>query len=189
MKSKQTKENFIIRYGEELGILKWNNYISKQQFNSSEDAWVIKFGSEGKSLRKEFFTKTLGSGDKFSKISKKLFDDVAENIEGVCYYGEYEKTIDCAGGKRVLKPDFLYNNKIVEFYGDFWHANPLKYNSTDEIKMPGRKEQKAIDIWSRDKERLNLLSSAGFEYFIVWESEYKDSPELTVTKILDFLNR
>lgn len=43
-------------------------------------------------------------------------------------------------------------NVAVEFYGDFWHANPVIYKETDCILGVGVSE-----IWKRDDTRINEI--------------------------------
>jgi len=43
-------------------------------------------------------------------------------------------------------------NIAVEFYGDFWHANPLIYKENDSILGVS-----ACEIWERDKIRENEI--------------------------------
>lgn len=42
--------------------------------------------------------------------------------------------------------DFCYNKKIIEYNGDFWHANPKIYNESDVV----HKNKVAKDIWNYD---------------------------------------
>jgi len=63
------------------------------------------------------------------------------------------------------------NNKIVyEFYGDFWHGNPNKYNQDEFNKVSnisfGELYQRTID---REKE----IKSMGYQVESIWEGEYK----------------
>ena len=57
---------------------------------------------------------------------------------------------------------------VVEFFGDFWHANPLMY-FPDAVMHDGLT---AEDIWERDFKRINLISKTMNPrfLFIVWES-------------------
>ena len=140
-KSKNTVKTFMGRYGEVEGLQKWDEYIQKLKFRNTLEAWQIKFGvDEGKVLWDEFMLTTLGKGNTFSKISEKLFDDIVLTFdkEEKYYYGMNEIIIPCEN--RRFKPDFVCGHKIIEFYGDFWHANPNKYKGDDEMRFPGRNE-------------------------------------------------
>lgn len=58
-------------------------------------------------------------------------------------------------------------NKVIEYYGDYWHCNPSKYSAEfyhDLIKCT------ADDIWKRDKIRETQILNAGYELEIIWET-------------------
>lgn len=61
---------------------------------------------------------------------------------------------------------------IVEVYGDFWHANPKKYNETD-ILPHFPKKKPAKNIWKYDNKRQQFLESLGYKVIILWESDIK----------------
>lgn len=88
-------------------------------------------------------------------------------------------------GTRTVFPDMLClkDMVIIEFFGNFWHANPSIY-SKDDVIYEGIT---AKEIWRRDKERINFLKKSGYDVYIVWEKDYKENPESTVSKF-DFLN-
>lgn len=35
---------------------------------------------------------------------------------------------------KASRPDYLLNTKIIEFNGDFWHANPVIYSENDVLQ-------------------------------------------------------
>lgn len=89
--------------------------------------------------------------------------------------------------KRVCKDDKEYyadivsqkHKLIIEFYGDYWHCNPKKYNS-DFFHHVKRKT--ALDIWRLDEKRLDTISSFGYKILVIWENEFKnDSWKKTIT--------
>ena len=100
----------------------------------------------------------------------------------------------CAASKQrqlVLKQDgviyiydFCNNKRIIEFNGDYWHANPEKYKSTDLIAN----RQTAKDIWGKDKLKTKVAIDKGFQIMTVWESDYKKDPESVIEKCKTFLN-
>ena len=80
--------------------------------------------------------------------------------------------------------DFVYGNKIIEFNGDFWHANPNKYDADDHI----RDGMLAKDIWEKDAIKKRVAEAEDFEIFVVWENEFRKYPEETIKKCIDFIN-
>ena len=55
-------------------------------------------------------------------------------------------------------------NKIIEYQGDQYHANPLKYKATD-YPHPFRKNMSAEDIWEYDKNKLDIANENGYNIF------------------------
>lgn len=52
--------------------------------------------------------------------------------------GEYR--IKLSNGRHVSF-DFLSNNKVIEFNGDLWHANPMIFSESDVVNI-GRHMEK-----------------------------------------------
>lgn len=79
-------------------------------------------------------------------------------------------------------PDIVIDDTIIiEYFGDYWHGNPLKYDENDII---GHKI-KAGDIWSRDKKRIDTLVENGYSVIIVWQSDSYESCIPQIERILD----
>lgn len=60
-------------------------------------------------------------------------------------------------------------NICIEFYGDYWHANPAKFNPTD-IPIPQLKKT-AQEIWDHDAKRIKSLNDRGISTIVVWASD------------------
>ena len=94
-----------------------------------------------------------------------------------------KKTIKIDG--KYFYPDILIDNKIiVEFYGNFWHANPLKYKENDIIHHG----EIAKEIWSKDKKRINILQKNGYNVFIIWQSDYEANKEKCIRNLIKKVN-
>jgi hypothetical protein len=53
-----TLNNFIIRYGEEQGLEKWNNYVERQRYTLTKEYFIEKYGLEEGSKKYELFDKS-----------------------------------------------------------------------------------------------------------------------------------
>lgn len=73
-------------------------------------------------------------------------------------------------------------NLVIECYGNFWHANPKFYNSSD-IFNTWTGKQTAEEIWNRDQSRLEQIKSFGYNVLIIWESEYNSNKQDTEKRI------
>jgi hypothetical protein len=75
--------------------------------------------------------------NKYSKISMELFTELEKILNDKCYYGKNEKIVqfyDSDNKYFCFYVDFTYKNKIIEFYGDAIHGNPLIYSAKLKIQ-------------------------------------------------------
>jgi len=72
-------------------------------------------------------------------------------------------------------------NKVIEYFGDYWHCNPIKY---DKDYYHTQIHKIAEDIWKSDLDRIELLKSNGYVVGIIWESDFnKDKSKINDTYI------
>lgn len=67
-------------------------------------------------------------------------------------------------------PDIRFKNIVIEYFGDYWHANPNKYKSNDIVHH----NLTAKEIWEHDKKRIDKLEETFAKVIIIWESDYKN---------------
>lgn len=149
-----TLNGFIKRYGKENGEKKYKSYITK--------------------LQKVSFKRS------YSYISQKLFDLL--DIDDSKYYTNGEELcISYENG--VYFYDFVYKNKIIEFNGDFWHANPEFYDKNDMIcDIP------VSNIWEKDLHKKLIAQNNGYDILVIWENEFINNKEKIIEKCKTFLN-
>lgn len=63
-------------------------------------------------------------------------------------------------------------NLIIEYFGDYWHCNPIKY-SKDYYNV--KKNKYAWELWDYDKKKLDLVKSYGYNLEVIWENELKSN--------------
>lgn len=75
-------------------------------------------------------------------------------------------------GNSYIKPDGFDpdTNTIYEFYGDYFHGNPLIYQS-DHVNKKNKKQ--CGDLYKETMERERLIKEAGYNLVFIWESEWK----------------
>ena len=84
-------------------------------------------------------------------------------------------------GKHWFYPDVkIDKNILIEFYGNYWHANPKMFKSNDIIHH----RLKAKQIWDTDKKRIKILENNGFIVFIVWQDEYQNNKEKIILNLI-----
>jgi G:T-mismatch repair DNA endonuclease (very short patch repair protein) len=111
-----------------------------------------------------------------SKIALSLFDQLGKG-----FYGNNEKTV--RGKTSVHRVDFVLGKKIIEFYGDYWHGNPTLYSANSMIR-----NKKITDVWEHDLKKVQDLREKGYEVLIVWEHDYRTSPESVLSLCREHLN-
>jgi hypothetical protein len=67
------------------------------------------------------------------------------------------------------------NNCIWEFYGDYWHGNPKKYDLT-KINPHINKTYK--ELHNKTLERKNIIINLGYNYKDIWESDWLNAIKL-----------
>ena len=108
------------------------------------------------------------------------------------FFNDLEKIISCEE-KQTIKignnwylPDIFVSKDgiIIEYFGDYWHANPKIYNSDDIIHH----DLSAQNIWEHDYKRQKELEDLGYRMIIVWDSEYKKDKQQILNSIDNLLN-
>lgn len=63
-------------------------------------------------------------------------------------------------------------NTIYEFYGDYWHGNPIKYNPD---KVNELNKISFGELYQRTMDREKYLISKGYNVISMWESNFKNN--------------
>lgn len=66
-------------------------------------------------------------------------------------------------------------NLLIEYNGDYWHCNPVKYEADYFNK---KKNMYAKEIWEYDKNKLYLAEKNNYNCVTIWEHDYKKTPEI-----------
>lgn len=155
-------------------IKKYGKTKGTKVFNERQDKWH-------KSLTKN------GNKCGWSKISQELFREIGNSESR---YGEQggELSLKDENGK-IFFYDFVYDNKIIEYNGDQYHANPKKYGP-DEMSHPYRKTKgySAKDIWKKDAYKTLIAENQGYEVLVIWDSDYRKNKNKTILQCMKFLN-
>jgi len=172
--------------------------VSESQRTFSKEICIEKHGSiNGYKIwkkRQDKWQKSLYKNGNikggYSKVSQELFDILSEYCINTKYATNNSELVI-----REVDKNYYYDftdidrKKIIEYNGDQYHANPLKYES-NSYPHPYRKEKgyTAKDIWKYDSDKKNLAIKNGYEYLTIWDSEYKQNKELVIQKCINFLN-
>lgn len=202
-----TLANLTSKYGEILGLKKWEEYLAKQRWTKSFEYMSKRYGEEtaksinaSKALTEETFIRKYGTIDgplKFqrfidktrhsvSKASQFFFKELDERIKEyrlTTYFDAKNKEF----GKKLssgsyCKVDYYVRelNLAIEYFGDFWHANPKLYEA-DRVLYSQRT---ASDIWKIDLDRLSLMKTDhAIETLIVWQSDVNNDLEHELNRL------
>lgn len=186
LSSNKTIEYWILRgYTKEQAVKK----VSDLQATFTYDICIKKYGEiEGKKRwaqrQLKWINSLSSSGMKsgFSKISQELFAQLSEKFPSIIF-GTNEKCLTVNENSYMIDCIHGEKKKIIEFYGDYWHANPIKFDEDKKIH-----KKTALEVWEKDKKKVDDLKSLGYEVLIVWESEFKLNREETIAKCIQFLS-
>lgn len=156
----------IEKYGEVEGI---------KRFNERQQKWI-------KSLNKSFNKYGDGRSPQ-SKFAKTLIKECCKYFH--IQVPKKEKWMYDRYLHRAFAYDFCFGNKIIEFNGDYWHANPEIYNEdffNKSLKMYAK------EMWDKDLEKKKCAESAGYKILYIWENDYRKNPDEQLKKCINFLN-
>lgn len=172
----------IEKYGEEKGIEVWK---------SRQEKWIKTLDSKSDEEKMEILRKKTFANKAYSNISQELFFTIIENEmvdKKKCFFYLLNEEKILEHGKDIFKPDFIYNNKIIEFFGNYWHANPKFYSNFEKKIRRGTKNYSVESIWKIDEYRLNFFKKNGYEVLVIWEEDYRKDKKTTIKKCIEFLN-
>lgn len=182
-KSKETwankPEEDIIAHGKKIS----DNWAAKPEeqkkaeIDAREKTKLEKYGLPGWKIAFN------GSKGRRSAIAEEFCDLIQLQITEKLIFGNKEKSI----GNLFYDLTCESMMKIIEFNGDYWHANPKKYGVNETISM--KNGRTAQEIWEADAKKIKLAEDAGYEVKVVWESDFKKNPKRVVEECLVWLKQ
>jgi len=166
----------ISKFGVEEGTKRWKERQEKWQANLNSKPFEERALINKKKVRV--------SGPK-STIEIKLFNELQKHIPALESQFSLERRDT---PNKMFVYDIQYKNKIIEFQGIFWHAKHTKFLPEQIIFKQRGRPLRAKDIWEKDSKKASLAAERGFDLLVVWEDEYLNTPQETITKCLNFLN-
>lgn len=173
---KKTKQTKLERYGNET----YNN-IEKQK----------KTILERYNITNSF---QLSNYRSYSKISQDLFwniyNSLSKDLQEHTHFAELNREFYLSNRDRqeTYIYDFIISNiKIcIEFYGCYWHANPLVFDLEEDDYI---RDRKVKDIWTHDFiKELYIEEKYGYDFIEVWDYEYVEDKQQIIDDILRAIN-
>lgn len=170
-----TLESYIKLYGKKQGAKRFNQRLDK--------AYRTMLNNKSVTTKR------------FSQVSMRFFKKLETKLKQInknckVFYGENEKKITINEKQRYYA-DFFYHDKdknikkIIEFYGDYWHANPEFYSDDDLIVTYSGKFL-AKEIRKKDAKRIRKINKK-YKTKILWENQVKTNEQKVLDKMVEFL--
>lgn len=139
-----TLENFIRKYGEDEGPIRWEAYSIKRYNPYSQ-------------ISQELFKQID------EHISKKY----------TTYYATKNNEWFVRGENQLYYLDYFIKelNICIEFNGNAWHGNPNMFKPGDHCH-PIYKDVTAKDLQNKDKKRIEELKQLGITTYTIWEADF-----------------
>jgi len=114
------------------------------------------------------FIKEYGKRSKYSKLNERISEIL--NLSGIQFEQEFRIKYELDDKLKWKFFDFRIGKILIEVNGDYWHANPTKYEKNDIFHFP-KIELTARDIWEIDKYKKQIAESNGYKVIYLWESD------------------
>lgn len=158
-------------YGHSVGFEKWKN---------RQIRWQNSLNSKSAEEKAEINRKKLSVGYFISNKELFIFEELKNHFSDL----ETQFYLRDEFLNRGFSFDFRLNNKLIEFFGDFWHHNPSIY--AEEWINPVSKIS-SKERWNLDKQRIDAAVRNGFEIIVIWELDYKRNKDQVVKECITFL--
>ena len=162
-----TLEKCIEKYGPEDGYKRWKD---------RQDKWQKTLNDKSPEEKARINRSKVYKHGSTSKKEKKFLDSI---ISDESYHNVY---INETGSIVDLK----YGNKIIEFYGDYWHCNPRDPRFPDDFYNKNL-HMTAKEKREFDNNRISKLKDLGYEIKIIWEMDYDSNPDKTILECKEFI--
>ena len=210
-----TLANRIEKYGNDGGLVKWNEYCDRQSFTNSEEhlgterfnavnrlkshtyeVYLERYGDESLAEEKLYaYYDKISSTMGYSKKSQILFDMLlCDNlfINTKSYYATKNKEYGILDkpNNRYCKYDFVCLDYMfgIEFQGDHYHGNPKLYLPSSTLKGRGCTQKIVKDVWQYDLDKKLLAKvERNIEIVAVWESDWDENRQLVIDRIIDYV--
>ena len=189
-----TEKNLIKKHGKEIGTQKWKDYCELQKYVGVKlEYFIEKHGEkEGTKIYKEMLDKKChNKWFGHSKTANLFFSELDKLIKDqetffIGKNNEFRVKLTSTVYKPISLDYYsLTKNKAIEFYGDYWHGNPLIFKDKNIILRSGKNIE---EKHKEDKLRVDLLKKEhNIDVLIIWELDVKNDRAREIEKCMKFL--
>ena len=112
-----------------------------------------------------------------SVITSKKEKEIIKEISKIGYKSKQSFKVDT----KICDIYIEELNLIIEYFGDYWHCNPKKY---EENYFNQKKNMSAKEIWDYDSKKIDLIKSYGYNLIVIWESDLENDNKL-INKLIE----
>lgn len=179
-----SKEYFVNKYGITVGTSKFLQ-LNKQKGSSSNPILLAKkLGIGLDEAVTVILNRVSKSGNVWGSNPEKEFTSMLVDKIGPLEYTTFTRPYGLWSnilGSYVIY-DIKHKDCVIEFNGDYWHANPQIYQESTIIRGKSAKE-----IQDRDYKKLQTAKDMGLRTLTIWESEFKLDKEETIRKVIEWM--
>lgn len=170
--NKTSLNSFVLKHGEELGKIKYDEFVDKIKYANSLEFYLEKYGDiDGVEKWNDYRNKTIFKKSLYSKISQDLFwmiyENLDNNMKNICNFGELNSEWFIKDGNNIYFFDFVIKKLVIEFDGEYWHS--LKQTQKN------------------DKLKENLLKKFNYKLLRINERDYLNDKMKTLNHCLNFI--
>ncbi len=163
-------------FSDEYYFEKYNMSRSELFSKNAKKVWENISEEEKQEWLQKSIKSEIAYRNKFQKLGQHTSKTELLIEKTLCHLNiKHEKQFLIKNSKtnRPFFGDFYLNdyNIILEIYGDYWHCNPLLYDSDFYNKTL---HMYASEKWLKDENRQKLIEKQDFRYIIIWEDEIKN---------------
>ena len=198
---KKTRQTIIAKYG---SVTNYHKHVKEKTYVTQcqkYGTWF--FGSAAGDMTVESLKQKWGHTDEQIKIIKQkkafnnasrsqkaqkcinmILEEIGQEIAKGALHGENEYAL--FESNKMFKYDLTIGKKIIEFNGDYWHANPKHYNEKEMIRG-GNHPVEAKYIWEKDRKKIEHAKNNGYYIYVIWESDFDSDPVRCIKNAANFI--
>lgn len=185
----KTLDWYVETYGEVDGTARYLELNTKKAITLPN--MIKKYGSVDGRIRYDAWKQA--TQDRYvSNMQRDIIKAIIEIIPShyMFHDGVFGKEF-CVYQTRPYMYDFVVSDPIklcIEINGDFYHANPKKYDADDVIHIRGTNKQlTAAMIWEQDRIKREAIERRGFVVRYIWEDEWNTDHHEVLQRVVEWL--
>lgn len=164
-----------------LCIEKYGEVEGKARWDERQEKWLNTLDDKTDDEKREINRKKRPNIGLVSKQEQRLVDALSPHFN---INQQFMLLKEC--GIKWYIYDIQYENKIIEYNGDVWHANPNIYSENDIPPFPNN-TMTSKQLWNKDSEKVRTAINNGYKVLTIWEQDFIDNPTHTIERCIDFL--